>query len=1032
MKSILVISTLLQALFLGATHGSMNPHAMFVLENTTNTPTSTSLDQPVWRLAGSFNNWNAADNGWAMARLPDGRYYLCHELESGTYDFKFVRDGSWDVEHLGATANDQHHLIQPGSNITISHTDDQLLTVVLDPEARTWNQDIPQTNQPVALMAISGIPRVGVPISIDLTRSLIPINTTIEEVEIQIESKSIYSSHDLIGRDPNIPNPLLAHFVTPGHTGPLTIRARIKTKNNIISDWTTISINVLNRVYYLDAIRQPNAVDLVPIDSGRTWVAVDTTSSQAVRSWKIRDTGSHQTAVALAHPAHPDGETFAIIYDRHLHRAVTVPGQYRLEEKDGTYSLVDETPIPEAGVSHDPRRPDHFISISETLGLADVVVWTRNASGVWDDQIRAISVLIDLSESDNGDVVVVPMSPDSNIDATRWSARVQNQIGDTKWVRYSIEYETTAGAVHTIGPFEARIDPWFSTPDWAQQAVWYQIFPERFRNGDPTNDPQGSWVFTLPWNAKWRTDHPGEYEAWRERVRAGGDDPDKWDLAKKSGNPADRFFNVIWDRRYGGDLQGIIEKLDYLDDLGVNAIYLNPVFEADSQHKYDTRDYRHIDGNFGSPHPVSEAPDLHPDEDLNDPETWTWTEADRTFLTLIEEVHARGMHIIVDGVFNHVGRSHPAFQDVMRNGQDSPYADWFMVHFDDDGRVVGWEAWDGKDGWLPRFAQDNDRSLVGPVRDHIFAITSRWMDPNGDGDPSDGIDGWRLDVPLEVGDPFWRDWCGLVRQMNPEAYVTAEIWTDWESRDRLRGDLFDAQMHYPFARAVLDWLALKPGMSTHEMVQRLEHAHANDAPQTQLIQQNLLESHDTDRVVSNLYNARPGREYDKGNRPQQGESYREEKPDKRSYELSKLAFVIQATYLGSPMIYYGQEIGMHGADDPSCRKPRPWPDLAEMDDPEDRPDVDLEKFYRHWLRLRRESPILQLGSVVHLVTGDPEVFAFERRLNDQSIVIVINKSNHQYDPNQLSGSTGRSLGIDDKSPVESLKPALYHLQTPIH
>jgi len=140
MKLILVIGTLLQALFLGAAHGSMNTHAMFTVENTASSLTSTSSDQPVWRLAGSFNNWNPSDNDWAMARLPDGRYYICHDLPDGKCEFKFVRDGSWDVEHLGATHNNQHRLVQPGSNITLDLTGNQLLSIVLDPDARTWNQ----------------------------------------------------------------------------------------------------------------------------------------------------------------------------------------------------------------------------------------------------------------------------------------------------------------------------------------------------------------------------------------------------------------------------------------------------------------------------------------------------------------------------------------------------------------------------------------------------------------------------------------------------------------------------------------------------------------------------------------------------------------------------------------------------------------------------------------------------------------------------------------------------------------------------
>jgi glycosidase len=511
----------------------------------------------------------------------------------------------------------------------------------------------------------------------------------------------------------------------------------------------------------------------------------------------------------------------------------------------------------------------------------------------------------------------------------------------------------------------------------------------------------------MAWNSAWKDIQPGEFEAWQYRVRAAGENPDRYDR-KKTGQPGGRFFNVVWDRRYGGDLEGVIEQLDYLSGLGVNSIYLNPVFEAVSMHKYDTADFRHVDDNFGGDlrPPAMWRPD--PDELYDDPSTWKWTAADRVFIRLLDEAHGRGMRIIIDGVFNHVGRNHPAFQDVMKRGKESPFARWFVAKFDQRGRIESWTAWDGPNGWLPKLAQNDDRSLIAPVARHIFDITRRWMDPNGDGDPSDGVDGWRLDVPLDVGDPFWRDWCAFVRSINPDAYIVAEIWTDSEAKPRLRGDMFNAQMHYPFSGAVIDWLANDPAMTGRDLATRLDAAFGNDASATQLVQQNLLASHDTDRIVSRLFNARPGFTFDSRNRPQDGEEYDERKPDARAYALNRLALVLQATYLGAPMIYYGEEIGMFGADDPSCRKPRPWPDLPEMVDPDDRPDYKLEAWYRKWLTLRRESDVLQLGMVRHLDTHRADVFAFERRLNESALLVVINRGEIPFEVAGLGGAYATS------------------------
>ncbi|RIK15217.1 MAG: alpha-amylase, partial [Anaerolineae bacterium] len=323
-------------------------------------------------------------------------------------------------------------------------------------------------------------------------------------------------------------------------------------------------------------------------------------------------------------------------------------------------------------------------------------------------------------------------------------------------------------------------------PDWARGIVWYQIFPERFRNGDPNNDPtaaslKGSWPHdhTSPWQV-----HPWTSDWYQlqpyERL-----------------NGHDIWFN-IQRRRYGGDLQGIIDSLDYLVDLGIEAIYLNPVFDAPSLHKYDGASYHHIDPHFG-PDPEGDRR-LIASETPHDPATWVWTAADRLALRLIAEVHRRGLRIIFDGVWNHMGINSFAFRDVVARQRNSQYRDWFRIDSWDDpaaGTTFAYTGWSGARE-LPEMLQDANGHAAGP-RDYIFAATRRWMDPDGDGDPADGIDGWRLDVAFCVRHPFWKAWRQHVRAINPEAYMVAEVvQSPEEEKPYLEGDEFDAVMNYNF------------------------------------------------------------------------------------------------------------------------------------------------------------------------------------------------------------------------------------------
>lgn len=550
-------------------------------------------------------------------------------------------------------------------------------------------------------------------------------------------------------------------------------------------------------------------------------------------------------------------------------------------------------------------------------------------------------------------------------------------------------------------------------PHWAKQAIWYQIFPERFRNGDPHNDPtladiHGAYPHDTtspwhihPWTADWYELQPYE--------RANGRDLE---------------FNQQR-RRYGGDLLGIIDKLDYLQDLGVNALYLNPVFEAPSAHKYDGATYHHIDPNLG-PDPIGDRK-LIASEVGHDPATWHWTAADKLVLRLIAEVHARNMRIIFDGVFNHTGRNHWAFRDVVTRQQLSPYKDWFKIKSWNDphtGESFDYEGWWGfKD--LPELRQDGNGLAQGP-RDYVFACTQRWMDPNNDGDPRDGIDGWRLDVAECVHHNFWKEWREHVRRLNPEAYLTGEVINTLPVLSEfLQGDEFDAVMNYTFAYACNDFFVNeKSRVQVSAFDRSLRELREAFPAEVAYVMQNLVDSHDTDRIASRIVNRdrmsmREWLKYYQWSKVMHTPDYDTRKPNVYERNVLKLIALFQMTYLGAPMIYYGDEVGMWGANDPCCRKPMVWEDLQYENEallPSGAPraqaervqvDRELFEYYRKLIHLRREHVALQLGDFKTLLCDDARgLYAFSRSYEQQMLVVVINNSNADHFVAQLPRGSG--------------------------
>lgn len=503
----------------------------------------------------------------------------------------------------------------------------------------------------------------------------------------------------------------------------------------------------------------------------------------------------------------------------------------------------------------------------------------------------------------------------------------------------------------------------FETPEWARNVVWYQVMLDRFRNGDKSNDPPN----VIPWTSDWFQPAPGEEQGGR------------------------KFYQYVFDRMYGGDLQGLEQELPYLKSLGVTAIYLNPIFQAEGHHKYNATNYVHVDEAFGA---QGDYDQVVASEDLLDPSTWKWTKSDKVFLDFLKKAHAQGFKVIIDGVFNHVGVAHPAFQDVRKNGKSSRFADWFAIKSWDPFEYEGWAGF----GSLPVFKKSDNGLASNSAKQHIFDITKRWMDPDGDGDPSDGIDGWRLDVPNEIALPFWKEWRQHVKKINPQAYIVGEIWD--RADDWLDGEHFDAVMNYEFARPVIAWIGNEENkLPVSKMDQRLAELRLAYPAAAEYVMQNLVDSHDTDRLASMMFN--PDRGYDRMNRIQDDNpNYNNDKPSAEAYEKARLVAFVQMTYVGAPMVYYGDEVGMWGADDPTCRKPMLWQDLQPYANPDENHVMPEQlAYYKQIIALRNKYRALRVGTFQTLVANDKQdVWAFLREDNNEDLIVIVNAAGEPRSP----------------------------------
>ena len=445
----------------------------------------------------------------------------------------------------------------------------------------------------------------------------------------------------------------------------------------------------------------------------------------------------------------------------------------------------------------------------------------------------------------------------------------------------------------------------YSVPAWAKDAVYYYIFPERFRNGDPRNDPKpGLDKFhdkTVEFHANWN-DKP-----WKPHSGDGSDD---------------EYSNDF----FGGDIAGIIQKLDYIKSVGANTLYINPMFTASSNHKYDTADWKHIDPHFG-------------------------TNAD--FARLCREAARRGIRVIPDASLNHSGADSIYFDRYgTRGGQGafeggsidpaSPYASWYTFdakQAEPDKQFKGWVGIAD----LPELnkADPSWRAFAYGAPD---SVTRTWLNA--------GASGWRMDVAPWVPDDFWREWRSVVKQTRPDALTVAETWFD--SSKFFLGDEFDSTMNYIFRNAVLDYAN---GGDARLMVANLEQMREAYPPQTFAALMNLLSTHDSARSL-HVFGDVDGK-----STPGQVALAK---------QRLKLAVFFQMTYPGSPAIFYGDEVGLTGGDDPYNRGPYPWADRGGH------PDTALLADFRRLTTLRRDLPVLRHGTLLAPLHVDKQVVVLAR------------------------------------------------------
>ena len=551
-------------------------------------------------------------------------------------------------------------------------------------------------------------------------------------------------------------------------------------------------------------------------------------------------------------------------------------------------------------------------------------------------------------------------------------------------------YYNKLGTQKDLNPdYNFQIAPGFSVPKWARGAVFYQIFVDRFYNGDPSNDVEDNEYCYI-----------GE---GTRKVRDWFKYPDNMDV---------RSF-------YGGDLQGVKDKLDYLQGLGVDVIYLNPIFVSPSNHKYDIQDYDYVDPHFGKI--VKDGGECLPEGCKVNKEASKYImrvtdkanleASNELFAQLVEEIHKRGMRVILDGVFNHCGsfnkwldreciyENQEGYEKGAYVDYESPYRSFFK--FQDpwqwpyNGTYNGWWGHDT----LPKLNYEESEKLY----EYIMRIGEKWVSPPYN------VDGWRLDVAADLGyteefnHRFWRDFRSRVKKANPDALILAEHYGD--PKAWLLGDQWDTVMNYDAFMEPITWFLT--GVEKHSDEFRgdllgnpdaftgaLRH-HMSRFNQNSLeIAMNELSNHDHSRFLTRT-NRRVGRIHTMG-------------PEAAGENINKGVFreavVFQMTWPGAPTIYYGDEAGLCGWTDPDNRRGYPW----------GREDQELIQFHRDIIKVHKESEALMKGSVMFL-HGEYKVVSYGRFLTGEAVVVILN---NDYEPHELNLHV-RRLGVQNAAVMKT-------------
>lgn len=534
------------------------------------------------------------------------------------------------------------------------------------------------------------------------------------------------------------------------------------------------------------------------------------------------------------------------------------------------------------------------------------------------------------------------------------------------------------------------IVPGFKTPDWAKGAIMYQIFTDRFCNGDPSNDVEDLEYFYINRGVR-------QVKDWKKN-------PDAMDV---------HAF-------YGGDLQGIWDKLDYLQDLGVEVLYLNPIFVSPSNHKYDSQDYDHIDPHYGVI--VEDGGECLPEGDSDNAHASKYIQrvvnkknleaSNAFFARFVEEVHRRGMRIILDGVFNHCGsfnkwldreriyENSEEYEKGAYVSEDSPYRHFFKFNNEHD-----WPYNQFYDGWwghdtLPKLNYEQSPKL----KEYILNVARKWLKPPYN------VDGWRLDVAADLGfspeynHSFWRDFRKAVKETNPDALILAEHYGNANSW--LQGDQWDSLMNYDAFMEPVTWFLT--GLEKHSDQYRPDmHGNAESfrdammyhmanfyAPSLQTAM-NELSNHDHSRFLTRT-NCRVGRLHTHGS---------DAASDGVNKGIMREAVVIQMTWVGAPTVYYGDEAGVCGFTDPDNRRTYPWGEE----------DQELLSFHKEAILIRKENPVLTHGSTKFL-TLEHQFLSYGRFSEEEQIIVVVNNAREEREVNIQAWE----IGIPVESVMERL------------